>query len=81
MTIRSKDFNVLAKDALKNSPVKRDLIDFLMSAVGEHHCSASQALAVFEEAAEVLGIKVVNQPHQSYTAGLFSEGNVFKKTI
>lgn len=63
--------------ALKNSPVKKDLKDFLMSAVGEHHVTASQALAIFEEAGELFGIKVKLQPHQSYAAGLFSEGKPF----
>ena len=65
------------EESLKNSPVKREMVDFLMSAVGEHHCSASQALAIFEEAAEVLGIKIAAQPHQNYAAGLFSEGTHF----
>ena len=53
------------------------MVDFLMSAVGEHHCTASQALAIFEEAADVLGIKIAAQPHQNYAAGLFSEGKNF----
>ena len=58
----------------RTSPVKPDLITYMLKAIGHRNVTASQAMSVFFDAMEVVNINVKQSPNPSYPGLLFSDG-------